>query len=104
MITEGGKGQLEIKGDQIKIGKPHLTRYERARIVGARALQISMGAPVLIFLQNDSEPTQSIAQKEMEEKVLPISLKRSVPGGKYQIIRLQDLANIQALNEIEDRV
>jgi DNA-directed RNA polymerase subunit K len=50
------------------------TRYERARIVGARALQIFMGAPVLI----DSKYTDplEIALEEMKLGIIPITVKR----------------------------
>lgn len=55
------------------------TRYERARIIGARALQISMGAPVLISMDK-GEPIQ-IAMKELEMGVIPITVKRaSIPS------------------------
>lgn len=49
------------------------TRYERARIVGARALQISMGAPVLIDVKG--EPID-IALEELRRGVIPITVKR----------------------------
>jgi DNA-directed RNA polymerase subunit K len=49
------------------------TRYETARIVGARALQISMGAPVLIKTAN-IDPLL-IALEEFEQDLLPISVK-----------------------------
>ncbi|HIH44898.1 MAG TPA: DNA-directed RNA polymerase subunit K [Candidatus Methanoperedenaceae archaeon] len=52
------------------------TKYEHARIVGARALQISMGAPVLI--DDDSGDPIDIAMRELELGVLPITVKRSV--------------------------
>jgi DNA-directed RNA polymerase subunit K/omega len=42
----------------INVGPPKITRFEKARIVGARALQISMGAPIL--LMHRKTPTQSI--------------------------------------------
>jgi hypothetical protein len=42
--------------ENIEIGPPKLTRFERARVVGARALQVSMGAPVLLDLK---DPTLS---------------------------------------------
>jgi len=51
-----------------------LTRYERARIIGARALQISMGAPVL--LEDDSGEPIDIAFRELEMGVIPITVKR----------------------------
>ena len=50
------------------------TRYERARIIGARALQISLGAPVLI--RPDTGDPIDIAMRELEEGVLPITVKR----------------------------
>ena len=52
-----------------------LTRYERARIIGARALQISMGAPVL--LEDDSGEPIDIAFRELELGVIPVTVKRS---------------------------
>ena len=50
------------------------TRYERARIIGARALQISLGAPVLI--RPDTGDPIDIALRELEEGMLPITVKR----------------------------
>ncbi|MBE0523043.1 MAG: DNA-directed RNA polymerase subunit K [Methanosarcinales archaeon] len=51
------------------------TRYERARIIGARALQISMGAPVL--LEDDSGEPIDIALRELELGIIPITVKRT---------------------------
>jgi DNA-directed RNA polymerase subunit K len=51
------------------------TRYERARIIGARALQISMGAPVL--LEDDSGEPIDIALRELKMGVIPITVKRA---------------------------
>ena len=52
------------------------TRYERARIVGARALQVFMGAPVLIDTGN-TDPLE-IALEEMKLGVIPITVKRDL--------------------------
>jgi DNA-directed RNA polymerase subunit K len=51
------------------------TRYERARIIGARALQIAMGAPVLIDV--DKKEPIDIALMELEKGVIPITVKRT---------------------------
>jgi DNA-directed RNA polymerase subunit K len=51
-----------------------MTRYERARIIGARALQISLGAPVLIDIDK-GEPID-LAMAELEQGVIPITVKR----------------------------
>ncbi|MCX9013021.1 MAG: DNA-directed RNA polymerase subunit K [Candidatus Methanoperedens sp.] len=50
------------------------TRYERARIIGARALQISMGAPVLI--ETEKKEPIDIALAELDKGVIPITVKR----------------------------
>jgi DNA-directed RNA polymerase I, II, and III subunit RPABC2 len=71
------------------IGPPKLTRFERARIAGARALQISMGAPILIQLSGGISNPIDIALKELETGVLPITIRRTLPEGTYQDIPLR---------------
>ncbi|HDQ59921.1 MAG TPA: DNA-directed RNA polymerase subunit K [Candidatus Woesearchaeota archaeon] len=56
----------------------NLTRYEKARIIGARALQISMGAPILTDRKNEMNPID-IAKKEFAENSIPITIKRDMP-------------------------
>ncbi|MCK4424353.1 DNA-directed RNA polymerase subunit K [Candidatus Bathyarchaeota archaeon] len=70
------------------IGPPKLTRFERARIAGARALQISMGAPILVELSENMSNPIDIALKELETGVLPITIRRTLPDGTYQDIPL----------------
>ena len=53
------------------------TRFEKARIIGARALQISMGAPVLIEIPQDMIDPVNIATCEYDEDVIPITVRRS---------------------------
>jgi DNA-directed RNA polymerase subunit K len=52
------------------------TRFEKARIVGARALQISMGAPSLIKIPEDVIAPIDIAMLEFREEAIPITVKR----------------------------
>ncbi len=53
----------------------HYTKYERARIISARALQISMGAPPLIKISDYLDPIE-IAKMEFEKDVIPIDVVR----------------------------
>ncbi|MEM4250808.1 MAG: DNA-directed RNA polymerase subunit K [Candidatus Bathyarchaeia archaeon] len=76
---------------QVMIGPPKLTRFEKARIVGARALQISMGAPVLLDIDTAARSPIAIALLELEAGVLPISIRRSLPDGTSQNIPLKML-------------
>ena len=55
------------------------TKYEIARIIGARALQISMGAPLLIKRPKDVYNTITIAKEELKAGVLPINIKIPQP-------------------------
>jgi DNA-directed RNA polymerase subunit K len=57
------------------------TRYEKARIIGARALQISMGAPVLVKTDNTLDPMlQALA--ELDSAMMPITVRRAMPSKK----------------------
>jgi len=61
-----------------------LTKYEKARLVGARALQIAMGAPLILELgEEDLERINynpiEIAKMELEKGILPITIKRPMP-------------------------
>ena len=64
-----------------------LTKYERARIIGARALQLAMGAPILVKLtKKDMEEIKYnpiiIARRELEKGVIPLSIKKSKHKGQ----------------------
>ena len=52
------------------------TRFERARILGARALQISMGAPVLLEVPKMVIDPLTIAELEFSKTVIPITVRR----------------------------
>jgi DNA-directed RNA polymerase subunit K/omega len=73
------------------IGPKKLTRFERARIVGARALQISMGAPVLLEVPELIKSPIELAELELQEGVLPISIRRALPDGTSLNIPLKTL-------------
>ncbi|KAJ3350978.1 DNA-directed RNA polymerases I II and III subunit RPABC2 [Entophlyctis luteolus] len=62
---------------------PYMTKYEKARILGTRALQISMNAPVMVDLNGESDPLV-IAMKELREKKLPLMIRRYLPDGSYE--------------------
>lgn len=70
------------------IGPPRLTRFERARIVGSRALQISMGAPILVEPTEKLSSPIDIAIRELESGILPITVRRTLPDGTSQDIPL----------------
>ncbi|XP_046842183.1 DNA-directed RNA polymerases I, II, and III subunit RPABC2-like [Xenia sp. Carnegie-2017] len=62
---------------------PYMTKYERARVLGTRALQISMGAPVMVELEGETDPLQ-IAMKELKAQKIPIIIRRYMPDGSHE--------------------
>lgn len=91
------------EADTIEIGPPKLTRFERARVVGARALQVSMGAPVLLDITDPTLSPIDIALLELAEGVLPISIRRYLPDGTSQNIPLKWLLQPEEERKLRER-
>lgn len=81
--------EIPSKNDEILIGPARLTRFEKARITGARSLQLSLGAPILTKIPPEFTDTIMIAKYELEKKTLPISIRRILPNGLYQDIPIE---------------
>jgi len=81
--------EITSKDDQTLIGPPTLTRFEKARIMGARARQLSLGAPVFIEIPKNATTSLEIAMEELKLRVIPIVIKRTLPNGDYQNIPLE---------------
>ncbi|CAH1798456.1 unnamed protein product [Owenia fusiformis] len=62
---------------------PYMTKYERARTLGTRALQIAMCAPVMVELEGETDPLQ-IAMKELKARKVPIIIRRYLPDGSFE--------------------
>ena len=76
------------ESSKVVIGPPRITRFEKARIIGARSLQIAMGAPVLLEAPKGLTNPIDLALKELEMRILPITIRRKLPDGEYQDIPL----------------
>ncbi|MCY3411076.1 MAG: DNA-directed RNA polymerase subunit K [Candidatus Heimdallarchaeota archaeon] len=106
-VIKGDKKMKSQKTDElsIRIGEAVLTKFERARIVGARALQLSQGAPSLIALdQNDDLQPIDVAKEELKYRVLPLGIARRLPLGKTEIIEIQRLKDRESISDIDDIV
>jgi len=69
-----------------------LTKFERARIIGLRALQLNLGAPPLIPLgEGEQWDPLEITLKELEMGALPLTLRRTLPNGSFADIAVIDL-------------
>ena len=67
-------------GDDMPNGTRKYSRYERTRIISARALQIAQGAPVLVKAPRGMSSPMLIAEMEWEKGVIPIDVKRKELG------------------------
>eukprot|EP00474_Spongospora_subterranea_P009441 CRZ09899.1 hypothetical protein [Spongospora subterranea] len=68
----------------------YMTKYEKARVLGTRALQISMNAPVMVDLEGETDPLE-IAMKELRERKIPIVIRRYLPDESYEDWSISDL-------------
>ena len=68
-----------------------LTKYERARVIGTRALQISKNAPILVDLAMQDIDPILIAEKELYEKKIPFVIRRHLHDGTYEDWKLSEL-------------
>jgi DNA-directed RNA polymerase I, II, and III subunit RPABC2 len=84
-VTPGG-GAVPTE----RVTTQYLTKYERARVLGTRALQISMNAPVMVDLDGETDPLK-IAMKELRERKIPIIIRRYLPDGSHEDWSIDEL-------------
>jgi DNA-directed RNA polymerase subunit K len=89
----------------------NFTKYERARILGARALQIAMNAPLLIKITDEdlekiNFDALKIAEIEFNSNVLPISIKQPMPLKKEGVLKRAKVPKIsdESKEESEDQL
>ena len=85
-IEEHEAVEIPCEKGKITIGPPTLTKFEKARIMGARALQLSLGAPPFIPIPKNARISLDISMEELEQRVIPITIRRVLPNGDYQNI------------------
>lgn len=66
-----------------------LTRFEYVRLLGARSLQIALGAPILVKADSVSNPSE-LAKTEFKEKLLPITIKRKMPSDERVVVEINE--------------
>jgi DNA-directed RNA polymerase subunit K/omega len=70
---------------------PFLTNFEKTKIIGLRANQLSKGSIPFIDVPKHINDVRDIARLELEQKRLPFIVKRPLPNGTFEYWRLQDL-------------
>lgn len=85
-----GTGEGQAVQSNKRITTPYLTKYERARVLGTRALQIAMCAPVMVELEGLTDPLK-IAMKELKARKIPIIIRRFLPDASYEDWSINEL-------------
>jgi DNA-directed RNA polymerase subunit K/omega len=85
-IPPGGE-----KADSNHRTYPFLTNYEKTKIIGLRANQLSKGSVPFIAVPKHITDVRDIARLELEQKRLPFIVKRPLPNGQFEYWRLADL-------------
>jgi DNA-directed RNA polymerase beta' subunit/DNA-directed RNA polymerase subunit K/omega len=80
----------EETDDDEKCTTPFMTKFEQARLLGTRALQLSKGAPPVVELYGETDPLE-IAKRELEEGKMPIIIRRPLPNGDFEDWSVKDL-------------
>ncbi len=79
MLAATGKSDVSDRSAPRLRSRGEFTRFERARILGARALQVSLGAPILIEVPATLVDPVEIAEREFAAGRIPITVRRR-PG------------------------
>ena len=79
-----------IVKDEDRIAKQVLTKYERVRILGDRAKQLSLGAKPMLLNVDNMNPKE-IAKLELERKVIPLKIEKVFPDGRCERWKISEL-------------
>merc|ERR1712157_125515 len=90
-VLPAGEGGGDPRQNQNRVTTPYMTKYERARVLGTRALQISMNAPVMIELQGTETDPLQIAMLELAEKKIPFTVRRFLPDRSFEDWKVSEL-------------
>ena len=74
--------------------RPYITKFEKAKIIGARAEQLADGLKANIRVPEYLTDVREIAEKEFYEKKIPYIIRRKLPDGTFEYFRLTDFKNI----------
>ena len=85
--------------EEERITSRFMTKYERARILGSRALQISKNAPLMVDPGEESDPYK-LAEMELDKRKVPFIVRRYLPDGSYEDWKVSELLTEWTVREI----
>lgn len=97
-------GKILATLDKPKVSKNIMTKYEFNNIISSRANQIALGAMPFIEVPDDIKSNmdlRKVAIAELKQNKIPYIIKRPLPNGKYEYVRVRDL-NLSAVKYMMD--
>lgn len=88
-LTEILAGTSKVEKEN-RITPPYLTKYEKVRLIATRYMQISNNAPVMVDVQDETDP-YAIVLLELREKKIPLIIRRHLPSGEFEDWELREL-------------
>ena len=88
-FDQPNRGHIVPKEERMSM--PYLTKYEKARILGTRALQISNNSPLMTTTDKVIDAYE-IAELELKQGVIPLKIRRVMPDGRIEIWSLKELS------------
>ncbi|MCQ2820189.1 MAG: DNA-directed RNA polymerase subunit omega, partial [archaeon] len=68
-----------------------MTKFEKARILGERAMEIRNNAPLYIEVEDGEWDPSRLAERELKAGKIPFTIRRQLPGGKYEDWKVSEL-------------
>jgi len=87
---ESEKKNYEKVEQDKRVSFPFLTKYEKARLIGVRATQLSQGAKSNLETEDIWDPIK-IAELELKNKCIPLIVRRYLPNGKFEDWSINEL-------------
>ena len=85
------KSQSKLKPIKERITSRFLTKFEKVRVIGERAIQISNNYPVEIEVEEGIWDPLKIAEMELKQKKIPFIIRRFLPNGEFEDWEVNDL-------------
>lgn len=85
------KGRKGFTKNTERITSTFLTKYERARVLGTRALQLSKNAPPMVVPQHKETDPYKLAERELADRKIPFIIRRYLPDNTYEDWKLSEL-------------
>lgn len=89
--ADGFQSKRGYSKNKERITSTFLTKYERARILGTRALQLSKNAPPMVVPQPGETDPYKLAERELAARKIPFIVRRYLPDHTYEDWKLSEL-------------